>query len=65
MRNGEPGGQWWYDEPGEQAPNYPVAFPGPALNLFVRYIKTARRKAADEMEYDTKNDKLHKIGSDL
>jgi hypothetical protein len=55
---GEPGCQWGHDQPGKKSADDPIAFPGPASDLFVGYIKGAGSKAADEMENDTK-DYLH------
>ena len=54
----EPRRQRRHDEPGKQPAHDPETFPGPALYLFVRYIKTSRGKAPDEVEYDAEDD-LH------
>ena len=51
IRDGEPGGQWRYDEPGKYTADYPEAFPCPAFYLFIGDVETAGSKAAEKMVY--------------
>lgn len=50
--NGEPGCDGRNDEPGEEAADDPIAFPGPAFDLFERDVEAARGESADEVEED-------------
>src|ERR1700744_6532857 len=41
VRNGEPCGEGWDDQPGEESAEDPIAFPGPVSDLFIGYVETA------------------------